>query len=315
MGFFGKQSDQSAAPDEAPDIDEVIDAQYRAELRQAGIDHFKKLIDQSAGDLKADIDASTSEVAAELKSYMQTQLDANLVTINKQISSELEARLEEFNRQNSEIQSRATDSLNQSTSAVYEKYQKFNSTLQQSITSQEVMMISMFQDNKARMSAAQSRQDQALAELQQTTADSKQKSNELHQALSQNAEQQAQQLDEVYQQNLERVEATAQAQEKLLQNLSASTEALEQKYQQLSQLVDQSVENQKTMLTAAINDNMARIIEHYLVEALGEQSDLRTQLPSILEQMEQNKQAMVEDMKLWAKQLAKLQLNMFCHLV
>ena len=116
--------------------------------------------------------------------------------------------------------------------------------------------------------------------------------------MSQNAEQQAQQLDEVYQQNLERVEATAQTQEKLLQDLSASTEALEQKYQQLSQLVDQSVENQKTMLTAAINDNMARIIEHYLVEALGEQSDLRTQLPSILEQMEQNKQAMVEDMKL-----------------
>jgi hypothetical protein len=52
------------------------------------------------------------------------------------------------------------------------------------------------------------------------------------------------------------------------------------------------------MVIDVINDNMSRIIEHYLIGALGEQSSLREQLPSILENLEENKQAMVDDMKL-----------------
>ena len=43
---------------------------------------------------------------------------------------------------------------------------------------------------------------------------------------------------------------------------------------------------------------MARIIEHYLLEALGDQYDLKAQLPAIIQQLETNKQAIVDDMKL-----------------
>jgi hypothetical protein len=43
---------------------------------------------------------------------------------------------------------------------------------------------------------------------------------------------------------------------------------------------------------------MAQIVEHYLLGALGDQFDMKAQLPSILQQLEENKQAIVDDMKL-----------------
>lgn len=43
---------------------------------------------------------------------------------------------------------------------------------------------------------------------------------------------------------------------------------------------------------------MARIVENYLVAAIGEQYNLKSQLPSIIKQLEENKQAIVDDIKL-----------------
>jgi hypothetical protein len=52
------------------------------------------------------------------------------------------------------------------------------------------------------------------------------------------------------------------------------------------------------MLVTAFESNMAQIVEHYLLGALGDQYDLKAQLPSIIKQMEANKDVIVEDMKL-----------------
>ena len=43
---------------------------------------------------------------------------------------------------------------------------------------------------------------------------------------------------------------------------------------------------------------MAAIVERYLLGALGDQYDLKAQLPAIIKQMEENKQAIADDMKL-----------------
>jgi hypothetical protein len=55
---------------------------------------------------------------------------------------------------------------------------------------------------------------------------------------------------------------------------------------------------QEEALINGFESNMARIIEQYLLGALGDQYDLKAQLPSIIGQMEANKQAIVDDMKL-----------------
>jgi hypothetical protein len=43
---------------------------------------------------------------------------------------------------------------------------------------------------------------------------------------------------------------------------------------------------------------MAVVVEHYLLGALGEQYDMKAQLPMIIKQMDANKKAMMDDMKL-----------------
>lgn len=88
------------------------------------------------------------------------------------------------------------------------------------------------------------------------------------------------------------------AQEKALESLNRSALALEEQHKQLSAMLEMSINKQQTILVDAFQQNMARIIEHYLLTAVGEKYDLKAQLPSIIQQMEANKQAIVDDMKL-----------------
>ena len=301
MGLFSKKqsSGQPTTQDEVVETtDAVFDQQYRDELRQIGRDHFKQLIDASAANLKNNIDTTVKQVSGDLKEYMTRQLDITISAVNTEITSQLNERITEFNRQATEAQDLAAQSLNRNAQAVYEKYHQLSAALQQTVTSQEVMMITVFQESKDRAAAAQVGQDKAIEALNQSVASSRQKTEQLQQAMQQNISDQATKLAQLYQESLTQVTEARRAQNTALQTLGASTQALQQRHQQLSDMLDKSVADQKAMLVETINDNMARIIEHYLVGALGEQSDLKTQLPAILERLEQNKQVMSEDMKL-----------------
>ena len=75
-------------------------------------------------------------------------------------------------------------------------------------------------------------------------------------------------------------------------------EALRQQHEQLNVLLQKTIVEQQAMLVSSFEQNMARVIEHYLLGALGDQYDLKAQLPSIIKQMEANKQAIADDMKL-----------------
>lgn len=301
MGLFNNKqpSKQTSSADDATDAAVAIfDQQYRDELRQLGRDHFKQLIDSSASDLKNDIDAAMKQVAIDLKDYMTRQLDVTISNVNTEITNQLNERISEFNRVTAEAQDLASQSLNRNAQAVQEKYQQLSATLQQTVASQEVQMITVFQDNKAKIVNTQAEQDKILDELTHTAEISRQKSEQLHQSMQQAIADQSDKLTQIYQANLSQIAEAKKSQDAALESLNSGSEALRQKHQQLSELLDKSVADQKAMLIETINGNMARIIEHYLIGALGEQSDLKSQLPSILERLEQNKQAMTEDMQL-----------------
>lgn len=301
MGLFRrrKSSKKPTVQEEAAQTAAALfDQQYRDELRQIGREHFKQLIDSSSVDLKRNVDTSVKQISYDLKYYMKRQLDITISTVNAEITSQLNQRVAEFSRQATEAQDLAAQSLNRNAQAVHERYQQLSATLQQTVAGQEVMMITVFQESKTRADAAQAEQDKAIAILNHSAVSSRQKSEQLHQMMQQNISDQSTQLAQVYQESLAQVSSAKQAQDEALQTLGASSQDLQQRHLLLSDLLDKSFANQKAMLTETINDNMARIIEHYLVAALGEQSDLKAQLPSILERLEENKQAMSEDMKL-----------------
>jgi hypothetical protein len=88
------------------------------------------------------------------------------------------------------------------------------------------------------------------------------------------------------------------AQASVKATLEKSAVSIEQQQQATLAALNKQITDQQEALIKAYEKNMAKIIEHYLLEALGQQFDLKTQLPQIIAQMETNKQAMIEDMKL-----------------
>lgn len=296
MGLFKKRKKQSAEP--ADVVEQVFDAQYRDELRKLGKDHFKHLIETKTGDLRGDIDVILEQLTGTLRRHMASQLDLAITRVNNEISNQLKEQMNEFNRVSRESQDLVVQSLSRNAQSVHEKYQQMSAGLQQVVASQEVMMVGVFQENKNRVSAVQAEQEKALETINQSAQRVSQRADQLSSDLEKNVTDQASHLANIYQQNLARLEESREAQNKALESLASSNEELKRQHQELRQLVDTSIANQKAMLTDLINDNMARIVEHYVVGALGEQSDLSEQLPAILQRMEENKQAMSDDMRL-----------------
>ena len=59
----------------------------------------------------------------------------------------------------------------------------------------------------------------------------------------------------------------------------------------------QEIVKEKQQLIIRFETNMADIINHYVLAAVGEQIDLSDQLEYILGEFERNKVAMIEDLK------------------
>lgn len=98
--------------------------------------------------------------------------------------------------------------------------------------------------------------------------------------------------------NKTHIESMKTAQAAAITSLQHSVQALDEQRQQLAVLLEQGIANQQALFIDTFEKNMAKIIEHYLLEALGDQYDMKAQLPAIIKQMEQNKQAIADDMKL-----------------
>jgi len=92
--------------------------------------------------------------------------------------------------------------------------------------------------------------------------------------------------------------AMAEAQELALTTLRKTAQDVETQRLALAQALQKDVTEREAAMLQAYEANMAKIVEHYVLQALGDQFDLRSQLPYIIKEMEANKQAIMEDMRL-----------------
>lgn len=141
-------------------------------------------------------------------------------------------------------------------------------------------------------------QDAALESQHRNAQALEEQHDKLTQTLQKSIANQSVMLDSVFQENMTRMTTMREAQDTALQSINRSVAALEQQQQQLSETLQKTIARQEELMMTAFQDNMAQIIEHYLFGALGEQYDLKAQVPSIIKRMEANKQAMMDDMKL-----------------
>ncbi len=169
---------------------------------------------------------------------------------------------------------------------------QMNTELKDHVTQQLQEQMSAFSNS---MKTAQ---DTTLQSLTQSAQELKTQHDELSQTLHTNMTEQASLLHTSFEDNKARIVAMNDAQDEAIRTLKSSTQALQEQHQQLADSLKKDVDDQKAMLVDVFENNMAKIVETYLLGALGDQYDLKSQLPSIIKQMEANKQALVDDIKL-----------------
>ena len=95
-----------------------------------------------------------------------------------------------------------------------------------------------------------------------------------------------------YQQSIKDVQQAA------VESINTTVQAAEQQQKLLSKQVEDEVTGQKSHMVEAFEKNMAQVVNHYIVQALGEQLELKEQLPYIIRELEANKESMKKDMLL-----------------
>jgi hypothetical protein len=80
-----------------------------------------------------------------------------------------------------------------------------------------------------------------------------------------------------------------------IDSINKTQTAIEEQRQMLSKQVVEQLDKDKKRLMANFEQNMAQVINHYVLEAIGDQIDLNDQLEFILNNLEANKKAIIED--------------------
>ncbi len=82
-----------------------------------------------------------------------------------------------------------------------------------------------------------------------------------------------------------------------VESIEKTKVAIDQQREVLSQQVQEETLVEKKRLIEQFENNMTDIVNHYVLAAVGDQIDLSDQLEYILGDLEQNKQAIIEDIK------------------
>lgn len=150
------------------------------------------------------------------------------------------------------------------------------------------------QHNKAIKEA----QDKALEEIHDSVTSLREQHKSFTEKLEKNVAEQEERTTSAIAQYDARMTAMKEAQDAAIESINQSTQTLKERQQEMAERLEANVTKQESMLVDAFQENMARTVEHYLLDALGDQYDLKAQLPAIIKQLEENKQAIMDDVRL-----------------
>ncbi|MCA9347660.1 hypothetical protein KC930_03735 [Candidatus Saccharibacteria bacterium] len=92
-------------------------------------------------------------------------------------------------------------------------------------------------------------------------------------------------------------ESISSAKELAVSAIQKTQEVIEEQRNLLEKQMNQQAFEEKQRIIAKFEKDMADIVNHYLLAAVGNQIDLTVQLEYIFQYLEQNKQAIIEDIR------------------
>jgi F0F1-type ATP synthase membrane subunit b/b' len=95
-------------------------------------------------------------------------------------------------------------------------------------------------------------------------------------------------------------ESIQDAKQLALDSIQKTQVAVEQQREILNEQLVKEIATEKERTLARFNGNMADVVNHYVLAAIGNQINLEDQLEYILDELERNKQAIMEDINFGA---------------
>lgn len=92
-------------------------------------------------------------------------------------------------------------------------------------------------------------------------------------------------------------ESINDAKQLAIESIQKTQTTIEQQRELLTQQLNEQLATEKSRSLSRFESHMADIVNHYVLEAVGEQIDLSEQLEFILSQMERNKEAIIKDIR------------------
>jgi hypothetical protein len=92
-------------------------------------------------------------------------------------------------------------------------------------------------------------------------------------------------------------ESIMDAKQLAIDSIQKTNAAIDEQRQMLSDQVTKQLQDEKGRLLKGFEEDMAAVVNHYLMAAIGNQIDLSDQLEYILGELEANKQAILEDIR------------------
>lgn len=272
------QPEPTEVPAQVPAVDDqnqehFFDEYFREELRNRGRWYFEKILNENAKLFKQDLDATIATLSQELKDHAEKRLNDEVTAYAASLKA---------------AQEKALSSLEESASKLAGEQHELTESLNKSVQEQQASLVNILQDVQTKAQQSLEGSLRSLNEQQTHLAESLKKNITSQEALLINA------LED----NRQRISAMQDAQDTATQALNRTVQAMQDQQQQLATALEQAVTIQKETLIKTFENNMAQVIEHYLTEAMGDQYELKDQLPGIVQQLEANKQTIVDDMRL-----------------
>ena len=90
-------------------------------------------------------------------------------------------------------------------------------------------------------------------------------------------------------------QSISDAKQLAIDSIQKTNQAIDEQRKTLGQKVEEELSASKKVMIDHFQNNMTDIINHYVIEAIGDQIDLNDQLEYIIADLEANKKAIVED--------------------
>lgn len=92
-------------------------------------------------------------------------------------------------------------------------------------------------------------------------------------------------------------ESITDAKQLAIDSINKTQAAIEQQRVAMGNQISEELAREKERMTQQFEENMADIVNHYVMAAIGDQIDLNDQLAYILASLEENKEAIVKDIQ------------------